>query len=201
MVLLTASLNTRATFAGARASFEHRANGLALVEVLAMVLLAIRNDGLRLAELVEHDHQLAALDLLDLAGQEVADARRELVADLRALAFANALDDALLGSLNGGAAEHGEIERFFHDVAGLEPLVEQLGLFHGDLARGVLDGFDDRLEQDDADLALGVVDLDFRLDGGAVLLGECGHEAILQQPVELGAIELLRVRQLAECRP
>ena len=39
---------------------------VALVKSLAMVLLAIRNDRLRLAEPVDHDHELAALDLLDL---------------------------------------------------------------------------------------------------------------------------------------
>ena len=57
-------------------ALEHGADRLALMEVLAMVLLAVRDDRLRLAELVEHDHELAALDLLDLAGEQLADARR-----------------------------------------------------------------------------------------------------------------------------
>ena len=92
-------------------ALEHRANRLALMEVLAMILLAIRNDRFRLAELVEHDDELAALDLLDFAGEQVADARRELVADPGALAFADALDDALLGGLHGGATELGEVDR------------------------------------------------------------------------------------------
>ncbi len=52
--------------------------------------------------------------------EQFADARRELVADLGALAFAHALDDALLGGLHGGAAELREIDRHFHDVADLE---------------------------------------------------------------------------------
>ena len=55
-------------------ALEHGADRLALVEVLAMVLLAIRNDRFRLAELVEHDDELAALDLLDFAREQVADA-------------------------------------------------------------------------------------------------------------------------------
>jgi hypothetical protein len=38
------------------------------VEVLSMVLLAVGNDCLGLAELVQHDHQLAPLDLLYLTG-------------------------------------------------------------------------------------------------------------------------------------
>ena len=157
-------------------ALEHGANRLALMEVLAMVLLAIRNDRFRLAELVEHDDELAALDLLDLAGEQIADARRELVADACALAFADALDDALLGGLDGGAAEDGEVDRLFHHVADLEAVVEASRVVDGDLAARVLDGLDDGLEQHDADLALAVVDVDFGLNVRAVLLRERGHE-------------------------
>jgi hypothetical protein len=39
------------------------------MEVLAMILLAVGDDRLRLAELVEHDDELTALDLLDFAGE------------------------------------------------------------------------------------------------------------------------------------
>jgi hypothetical protein len=170
------------------------------MEVLAVVLLAVRNDRFRFAELVEHDDQLAALDLLDLAGQQVTDARRKLVANLGALAFANALDDALLGGLNGRAPEDREVERLFHDVAGLEPFVEQLGFLEGDLAGRIFDSLDDGLEDRDLDLTLRVVDLDFSLNGRAVLLRQRGHETVLQKPVELRSVELLRVRQLAERR-
>ena len=62
-------------------ALEHGADRLALMVVLAMILLAIRNDRFRFAELVEHDDELAALDLLHFAGEQVADARGELVAD------------------------------------------------------------------------------------------------------------------------
>ena len=85
-----------------------------------MVLLAIRNDRFGLAELVQHDDELAALDLLDLAAQQIADAAGELVANARALAFANALDDSLLGGLHRGASELGEVDRDLHHVADLE---------------------------------------------------------------------------------
>ena len=54
--------------------------------------------------------QLAALDLLNLAGEQLADLGRELVADAGALAFADALDDALLGRLHGEPAELDEID-------------------------------------------------------------------------------------------
>src|SRR6185437_14015986 len=73
-------------------SLQHRANGLALVIVLAMVLFAVRNDRLRPAELVEHHHELAALDLLNLTREKIANAARELVADARAFPFAYALN-------------------------------------------------------------------------------------------------------------
>ena len=94
--------------------------GLALMVMLAMILLAIRNDRFRFAELVEHDDQLAALDLLHFAREQFADALGELVADARALAFADPLDDALLGGLHRGATELGEVDGDLHHVAELE---------------------------------------------------------------------------------
>ena len=166
--------------------------------VLAVVLLAIRNDRFRLAELVEHDDELAALDLLHFAGEQIADPRRELVADAGALAFAYALDDPLLRRLHRRAAEHGEVDRLFHDVAGLEALVERLGVLDRDLVARVLDGGDDGLEEDNANVALAVVDVDLGLDVGAVLFREGGEDAVLEQCVQFGAIELLGVRHLAE---
>src|SRR4029079_19624485 len=104
-------------------ALQHRAMWRALVDVFAMILLAIRNDRFGLAELVEHDDELAALDLLHFTGEQVADTAGKLVADSRALGFTNPLDDALLGGLYGGATEDGEVDRLFHDVARLEAFV------------------------------------------------------------------------------
>ena len=163
-------------------ALEHGADRLALMEVLAMVLLAIRNDRFRLAELVEHDDELAALDLLDFAGQQVADAGRELVADLGALAFADALDDALLGGLDGGAAEHGEVERLLHHVAELEALVEQAGLLERRSRARDPRRLDDRLEDGDLDLALGLVDVDFGLDGGPCFFASAAMKPSCSSP-------------------
>ena len=163
-----------------------------------MVLLAVRNDRFRFAELVEHDDELPALDLLDLAGEEVADASRELVADARALAFADPLDDALLGRLDRGTSEDGEVDRLFHHVAGLEALVERLGVLDGDLVARIFDRFHDGFEEHDLDVALAVVDLDFGLNVRAVLLGEGGEDSVLEQRVQLRAIELFCVRYLAK---
>src|SRR4051812_41503376 len=90
------------------------------MEMLTVVLLAIRNHSFGFAELVEHDDELAALDLLNFSGKQIADSARELVANLGALAFTDALDDSLLCSENGHAAEFSEIDRILEDIADLE---------------------------------------------------------------------------------
>src|SRR6185437_7580936 len=172
-------------------ALQDRANRLTLVIVLPVILLAIRDDGFRLAELVEHDHELAALDLLYLAGEQVADAGRELVSNASAFALANALNDALLGCLHRGAAEHGEIDRLFHDVADLEALVVGARVVERNFAAGILDRRHHGLEEDDANVTLAVVDVDFGLHGRAVFLGERRQDAVLEQRVQFRAIELL----------
>ena len=177
-------------------ALEDGADRVSLVKVLAMVLLAVRHDRLRFAELVEHDHQLAALDLLHLAGEELADAAGELVADAGALALADALDDALLGRLHGAAPELREVDGDLHDVADLELPVLELRLLEGHLAAGVRDLRDHRLEQHDANLPAVLVDLHLGLHVGTVLLRQGGMNAVLEQSMQLRAIELLGVGQL-----
>src|SRR6185436_9606426 len=100
----------------------------------AMVLLAVGHDRLRFAELVEHDDELAALDLLHLTGQKLPDASRELVANAGAFSFTDSLDDALLGSLYRGSAEGGEIDWLFELIADLEAFIEHAGVLELDLA-------------------------------------------------------------------
>ena len=180
-------------------ALEHRANRLALVEVLAMVLLAIRNDRFRLAELVEHDDELAALDLLDLAGEQVADARSRTRRGcavrspsrtrwmMRCLAACTAARPKTAKSTGSSSTSPTS-----------KPSSKTRASSTRDLAARVLDVVDDGLEEDDADVALAVVDVDFGLHVRAVLLGERGHDAVLEQPVQLRAIELLGVRQLAK---
>ena len=90
------------------------------MKVFAVVLLAVRDDCFRLAELVEHDDEFAALDLLDFSRKEVAHSAGELVTDLGALALADALDDALLRRLDRGASKLGEVDGNLHLVADLE---------------------------------------------------------------------------------
>jgi hypothetical protein len=94
----------------------------------------------------------------------------------------DALDDALLGRLDGGTPEDGEVEGLLHDVAGLEALVEDLRLLEGDLARRVLDRLDDGLEQHDADLTARVVDLDLGLDGGPYFFASAAMKPSCSSP-------------------
>src|SRR5215813_2029918 len=109
------------------------------MKVFAMVLLAIRNDRFGLAKLVQHDDQLAALDLLDLATQEIANATRELVTDARSLPFAHTLNDSLLRGLNGRAPEFGEVDGNLHQVTDLEFRILEAGFLDRHFATRVGD--------------------------------------------------------------
>src|SRR5207249_12066816 len=62
----------------------------------------------------------------------------------------------------------------------------------------IFDVLDHRLEHDDADRPLHLVHRDLGADVGAVALEEGGVQAVLEQVDQLGAIELLGIRQLAD---
>ncbi len=124
------------------------------MEMLAVVLLAVRNDGFGFAELVQHDHELATLDLLHLSREQLAHAAGELVPDPGPLTFADALDYPLLSRLHGRAPELGEVHRLFHHVADLELLVSHPRFFERYLAGGVGDFLDHGLEKHDLDRSL-----------------------------------------------
>ena len=66
------------------------------------------------------DDDVAALDALDRAGQEVVLALEEVVQDLLALGVADLLQDHLLRRLRADAAELDRLERLLDDVAQLE---------------------------------------------------------------------------------
>src|SRR5688572_8208075 len=138
--------------------------------MLPVVLLAVRNDRFRFTELVEHDDELASLDLLHLSRKQISHSARELVADLGPLAFSDALDDPLLRRLDRGPPKLGEVDRNLHLVADLELRILEPGLLEGDLARGVGYFFDNGLEENDSDRALALVDIDFSLHRRPVLL-------------------------------
>src|ERR1041385_3848886 len=179
--------------------FQDGADRVALMEVLAVILVAVRDDRFGFTELVEHDDDLAALDLLDFAREQLADLARELFADAGALAFAHALDDALLGRLHRRAAELLERHLFLEHVAGLEVRVFVTRFFERDLRAGVFDRFDHRLQHDDANRSFHLVDADLGPHVGPVALHERRVQTVLQEVDELRALELLGVGQLANC--
>src|SRR2546423_2456554 len=168
------------------------------MEMLAMILFAVRDDCFSLAELIEHDDQLAAFDLLDLAGEQVANPAGKLVTNLGPFAFADALDDALLGSLDRGTSELGKIDGDFHLVANLEVRIFVARLFERNLTRRIGNFLDHRFQQDDSDLALVLVDVDFGLDGWSILLGESGVDAVLEQTVQFSSVAVLRLGEVAD---
>ncbi len=170
------------------------------MEVLAVVLLAVGDDRLRLAELVEHDDQLAALDLLDLAGEQLADLVLELVANPGPLALAHPLDDPLLGRLHRQAPEGREGDVFFQHVAGLELGILEAGLLDRDLAGGVLDQLDDLPQPRDGQATLQFVHRQFEADRRPVLPDQRRLDAVVQQVEQFRPIELLGGRQFAERR-
>src|SRR5690606_34614638 len=145
-------------------ALEHCADGLALTEPLARVLLLPRNDRVGIARLVQHHDDLAALDLLHLTGEQLADLAGVLVANLVALALAHALDDALLRGHHGVAAELLELDGDLEHVADLEVGVVPARLLERDLTRRVLDLVHDLLQDRDHDVAARLVDLDLGLD-------------------------------------
>src|SRR5690606_40788512 len=69
----------------------------------------------------EVDEDVAALDALHHAGDQLADAVLPGVHDLLALGLAHALHDHLLGGLGGDAAEIDVLDLFLDVVADLDP--------------------------------------------------------------------------------
>ena len=93
------------------------ADAVAGAQHVARDALVLRDEGLGVAAQVDVD--VAALDALDDAGDQLADAVLPGVDDLRALGFAHALHDHLLGGLRGDAAELGVLDLLFDVVADL----------------------------------------------------------------------------------
>src|SRR5438034_36337 len=177
---------------------QDRPDGVALVEVLAVVLLAVGDDRLRLAKLRQHHHDLAALDLLHLPRQQLPDLVGELLADPGPLALAHPLDDALLRRLHRRAPERLEGHFLLEHIADLEVRVLEARFLERHLRARVLHGLDHRAQHDDPDRALQLVDADLGPHVGAVALHQRRVQPVLQQIEQLRALELLRVRQLTD---
>jgi hypothetical protein len=162
-----------------------------------MILLAVRDDRLRLLEAVQHDHQLAPFDLLHLAGEQLAHLAREFLADPAPFTLAHPLDDPLLGPCTADA-ELLEGNFLLEHVSGLELGVELAGVVHADLPARILDRVHDLAQPHHANAAPELVDRHLELDVGAELPRQRGVNPILQQGQEFPAIELLA--ELPECR-
>ncbi len=132
------------------------AHALALAEAFARQQLVAPQDRLGAAEI---DHDVAELDALDEAVDDLADAVLELVVLALALGVAHLLHDHLLGRLRGDAAEIDRRQRIGQEIADLGLGIEALGLGERDLRRLVLDRIGDLAEAHQADLAGLAVDL------------------------------------------
>ena len=82
---------------------------------LARNHLVARDEAFGIAAQV--DEHAVAIDALDDAGHQRADAALELIDDLRALGLAHLLHDDLLGGLGGDAAERDRFHRHFDVTA------------------------------------------------------------------------------------
>src|SRR4051812_38179520 len=127
------------------------------MEVLPMVLFPIGDNGFGLAELIQHDDELAPLDLLNLAGEQLAHLGGEFLTDARPLTLTNPLDDPLLGGLHCKAAELYETDLFLQHIADSEVRIFVLRLVQRYLPAGVFNGRDDLSKPNDLDGPLELV--------------------------------------------
>src|SRR5581483_2271201 len=88
--------------------------------------LVARDEAFRVA--AEIDVEIAALDALDHAGHQLADAILEGIHHLRALGLADALHDHLLGRLRGDAAEFRILDLLLDELADLRAGALVLGV-------------------------------------------------------------------------
>ena len=135
---------------------------------------------------------VARLDVGDHAGEDLVLLGGELVVDDAALGLADALDDDLLGSLGGDAAELLGLHRDRDRVAHLGAAADLLGGLENDLVAGVLHRLDDGLVHDHLDLLLVLVQqhLDVVLALG-IVPAEGGQHGLLDLVVHIGAGDAL----------
>ena len=132
------------------------AHPLALAEALARQQLVAAQHRLGAAEI---DDDVAELDPLDEAVDDLGDAVLELVVLPLALGVAHLLDDDLLRGLRRDAAEIDRRQRVGDEIADLGLGVEPLRRGERHLGRVVLDRIDHLAEAQQADLAVAPVDL------------------------------------------
>ena len=107
---------------------DQRADAVADADHLARDLLVAADDALGAAEI---DDDVAELDALDDAGDDLAGAVLELLILALALGVADLLEDHLLGGLGGDPAELDRRQRVDDEVADRGALLELLRALRG----------------------------------------------------------------------
>src|SRR5690606_35416884 len=110
------------------------ADAVAGAHDIARDRLVLGDEGLGVAAQVDVD--VAALDALDDAGHQLADAVLPRIDHLRALGLAHALHDLLLGGLRGDATEVDVVDLLLDEVADLGTLALVDRIHQADLAVG-----------------------------------------------------------------
>src|SRR5439155_22377934 len=135
---------------------ELGAHSLALAEALARQQFVAAQHRLGPAEI---DDDIAELNPLDEAVDDLADAVLELAVLALALGVAHLLHDDLLGGLRRYPAEINRRQRIGDEIADLGVFVQPLRRGERDLGRLVLDRVDHLAEPQQADLAIAPIDL------------------------------------------
>ena len=107
---------------------DQRADAVADADDFARDLLVAADDALGAAEV---DDDVAELDALDDAGDDLAGAVLELLVLALALGVADLLEDDLLGGLRGDAAELDRRQRIDDEVAELGARLQLLRVLRG----------------------------------------------------------------------
>ena len=145
----------------------------------------------------EVDHYAAALDLLYVARDDLADPVLEIAVDLLPLRLTDPLHDDLLRRLDRVSSELVERHLDPHHVPDLQRRVEFLRLLQVDLEDLILGCVDDRLAEKDAYRVVVLVDDDLDLGRRTVLLARGGEQSGLQRFRQKGAVQLLLARDPA----
>ena len=142
---------------------DQRADAVADADDLARDLLVAADDALGAAEV---DDDMAELDALDDAGDDLAGALLELLILALALGVADLLEDDLLGGLGGDAAELDRRQRIDDIVADHGAGLQLLRILEADLLEIIVDLLDHLDDAPQAKIAAGRVEL-----GADVVLG------------------------------
>ena len=113
-----------------------------------------------------------------------------------ALALTHTLDDPLLGSHDGAAAELSEVDRDLLEVPDLEIGIVPAGLFEKNLTSRILHFLDHFLQDDNLDVSV-LHDLDLGFDRPTEASGERSVNAVADKVVQL----LLRQRLVRRHHP